>query len=71
MKTLKEQHPIVLAFAIIGICAVLYFLLPGSISATQRNNSGRFYSGHHLAPSVKRSKPRRNRRHNRNRKQQS
>jgi len=29
MKTLKEQHPIVLAFAIIGICAVLYFLFQG------------------------------------------
>jgi hypothetical protein len=29
MRTLKEQHPIVLVFAIIGICAVLYFIFQG------------------------------------------
>lgn len=29
MKNLKEQNPIVLAFAIIGVCAILYFLFQG------------------------------------------
>jgi hypothetical protein len=26
MKNLKEQSPIVLAFAIIGVCAMIYFI---------------------------------------------
>jgi len=26
MKSLKKQNPIVLAFAIIGVCAILYFI---------------------------------------------